>query len=165
MSSSAIYMLRTMQQHHVALSAMADQKANIMIGGCVGILIFSLGKLETGYHPAWIIALCATAMLAGLFAAIAVKPNFKPSKRASLDQSNPLFFGHFVHIDEASFQQYITAQLATDDTVYKAMMHDIYQLGQALYFGKYRYLSYSYSVFLTGIFITLLLGLRPTLLG
>ena len=30
--SSVIYMLRNTQQHHVHLSAMADQKASILIG-------------------------------------------------------------------------------------------------------------------------------------
>lgn len=147
-----------MQQHHVALSTMADQKANIIIAGCVGVLIFSMGRLEAGEHPAWLLALCATALLSGLCAIVAVKPSFKMGAAKDANQMNPLFFGHFVEMPESEYQAEISVLLESDQAIYQAMMRDVYQLGQTLYYKKYRYLNYSYTLFIVGIFITMLLA-------
>jgi hypothetical protein len=162
-SSSAIYMLRTMQQQHVALSTLADQKANIIIAGCVGILIFTMGKLEAGEHALWLYALSVTALLSGLSAVVAVKPSFKLGASKDANQLNPLFFGHFVEMAEKDYQAEILALMSSEQAIYEAMLRDIYQLGQTIYYKKYRYLNYSYTIFLAGVFVTLLLSVSGLL--
>ncbi|HEU4652291.1 MAG TPA: Pycsar system effector family protein, partial [Croceibacterium sp.] len=43
----------------------------------------------------------------------------------------------------------------TDEGVYRAMLHDIYQNGQVLQHRKYRFLGYAYRLFIAGLVITL----------
>ena len=164
-SSAAIYMLRTMQQHHVALSNMADQKANIIVAGSIGIIIFSMGRFEAGDHPAWLIVLCMTALLSCLFAIVAVNPSFK-KKNSSQEQQlvNPLFFGHFAVMSEAQFEGEIMGLIESDATIYRAMVQDIYQLGKTLYLKKYRYLNFSYTIFISGIVLSMVIGVSKFLL-
>ena len=45
--SEAIYMVRTMQQHHVQLSIMADQKANMLIGATFVVLTLAIGQSQS----------------------------------------------------------------------------------------------------------------------
>ncbi|MES2552945.1 MAG: Pycsar system effector family protein [Pseudomonadota bacterium] len=162
-SSAAIYMLRTMQQHHVALSTLADQKANIIVAGSIGIIIFSMGRFEAGDHPAWLMVLCATALLSCLFAIVAVNPSFKKKTAAQEQLVNPLFFGHFAVMTGADFEAEIMGLIENDETIYKAMVQDIYQLGKSLYLKKYRYLNFSYSIFICGILLSMVIGVSKFL--
>ncbi|BCM23852.1 Pycsar system effector family protein [Methyloradius palustris] len=152
-SSTSIYLLRTMQQHHVALSRMADQKANIVIAGSVAVLLFSMGRIDAGEYSAWIFALATTALASATLAIIAVKPSISLIKKP-VQQTNPLFFGHFAQMPEDEYVAEIMGLLEKDESIYKAMIQDTYQLGHTLYYKKYNYIGYSYNVFLFGITLT-----------
>lgn len=158
-SSAAVYMLRTMQQHHVALSSLADQKANIMVAGSLGIIIFSMGRFELGDHPVWLLVLCITALLSCLCAIIAVNPSFKKKPDIEHVVANPLFFGHFAVMSETQFEDQILGLIESDEKIYKAMMQDVYQLGKSLYFKKYRYLNFSYTIFISGILLSIVIAI------
>ena len=77
--------------------------------------------------------------------------------------SNPnmLFFGAFSKISEEEFQDQLLAENFVDqETVYRTMLRDIYQMGVVLERKKYRYLGLAYRVFLLGLsttFITYLI--------
>lgn len=145
--------LRTAQQHHVHLSAMADTKANIIITVSSIVLTLSLGRLaEPGLRVA-VLILIGFTLLALLLAILAVLPKYRPLRLDS-DQLPPhfnlLFFGHFSEISRDRFLDEMARTLQPDGTIYETQAKDLYSLGLYLARHKYRYLRLSYLFFLTG---------------
>lgn len=58
-------------------------------------------------------------------------------------------------MDEEEWTRAVLAQLQADETVFRTMMHDIYQNGLVLQHRKYRYLGYAYRIFIVGLVLTL----------
>src|SRR6478672_2995404 len=69
--------LRTTQQHHVALSTMADTKANIIITVSSIVLTLSIGKLDQPELRTSVIVLMGFTLLALLLAILAVLPKYR----------------------------------------------------------------------------------------
>ena len=84
-------------------------------------------------------------------------PSVSGPKSAKLNDGKPnkLFFGYFVHMPEGDWIDSVLDELHADETIFRAMLHDIYQNGQVLQRKKYRYLSYAYRSFLWGLALTL----------
>lgn len=147
--SSVDYLLRTVHQHPVQLSLMADQKANILIAASFVILSLALGFLQRGTYVTGIVLLMGFIAIAASLAIFAVMPLSRPDK---IRKKNPLFFGDFAADDEETFFKNVEAALETDASLYKAISFDIYQMGKTIYFTKYRYIRWSYRFFLAGFF-------------
>lgn len=142
---------RTVQTHHVALSQMADQKANVLIAASfVVISIIFHETTRSGFNPV-LAVLAATCFAASFLAAMAILPRAKKSRGAV---PNPLFFGTFATISREEFHREIDQILTTDQSIIHAMAEDIYQLGSILHRHKYRYLRYAYRTFLGGLTLT-----------
>jgi hypothetical protein len=144
------YVLRTAHQHHVALSTMADQKANILVGCAFLMLTLLWGHVSTGPFRIGAIVLAVFTAAAAIFALLAVIPRFR---KPAPGKENFLFFGHFAEFDEQTHIQELRKRLASDDILYETWIRDLHQLGKALYFGKYRFLSISYRLLLTGFLV------------
>lgn len=146
-------LLRTMQQHHVQLSVMADTKANIIITMSSIVLTLVLGRLNDPALRAASLTLAAFTLLALLLAVLAVLPKYRPLKLmdGSLpSQFNLMFFGHFAELSRERFLTEIAGALKSDGSVYETMARDTYALGWYLAHHKYRYLRWSYLFFLGG---------------
>ncbi|MCB0037459.1 MAG: hypothetical protein KDE51_25685 [Anaerolineales bacterium] len=153
--SGLITFLRTVQQHHVQLSAMADQKASLLIGASFVVMSILFGQLDHGEISIPLLTLGVPTIIACVLAVLAVSPSTVPSKK-STSPGNLLFFGSFSNMDAAAFEKEIEDILTADGQVYRAMIMDIYQLGCVLHSKKYRYLAHSYRVFLVGLVLTFL---------
>jgi len=146
-------LLRTMQQHHVQLSTMADTKANIIITMSSIVLTLVLGRLNDPVLRTASLTLAAFTLLALLLAVLAVLPKYRPLKLvdgAIPSQFNLMFFGHFAELSRERFLTEIAAALKSDGSVYETMARDTYALGYYLAHHKYRYLRMSYIFFLAG---------------
>ena len=147
-------LLRTTQQHHVALSTMADTKANILITVSSIVLTLVLGKMNDPALRAAMMTLGGFVMVALLLAVIAVLPKYRPLRLGPASelpaQFNLLFFGHFAELPKERFLAEIAEQLKADGSVYETMARDIYAVGYYLAHYKYRYLRLSYLFFLGG---------------
>ncbi|MCB0037458.1 MAG: hypothetical protein KDE51_25680 [Anaerolineales bacterium] len=149
--------LRTVQQHHVHLSAMADQKASLLIGASFVVLTILFSQIDRGEVSIPLLTLGIPTIIACVLAVLAVSPAVQrlatrqPLVPLSL---NILFFGHFAHMDEETFQREVRTVMSSREDVYRAMIKDIYQMGKVLHEKKYRYLGYSYRVFLLGLIVT-----------
>ena len=152
--ANGIHLLRTMQQHHVSLSAMADTKANILIG--VNSVIFALVMRESAAMTPPLLVLAACSATAAILCMIAVVPSIGPRLQRHEMPPNLLFFGSFTNMSEAEFQARIDAVTTNDVEIRHAMIRDVYQLGQVLRRGKYRYIAWGYRTFAIGIAATLL---------
>lgn len=159
--ANAIHLIRTMQAHHVTLSAMADQKANIIIG--VNSVIFALVVKDAAHNPA-LMVLAASSGLAAVLCMLAVVPSLGGGKGPP-PPANLLFFAGFTQMSEAQWLDWLERTNADDHAIQAAMARDVYQLGQVLAKKKYRYLGWGYRVFIGGLIATFCTFLAQTLLG
>jgi hypothetical protein len=147
-------LLRTAQQHHVALSSMADTKANIIITMSSIVLTVILSRLGDPVIGVAALILGAFTLVALLLAILAVLPKFRPPKLkpdgALPPDFNLLFFGHFGVLARERYLQEMAHALARDGSPYATWAADIYSLGVYLAHHKYRYLRWSYLFFLAG---------------
>jgi len=160
--SEAIYLVRTMQQHHVQLSIMADQKANMLIGATFLVLTLAIGQNQNAKFSLPLAVLAVSALVSATLAILAVMPSTSPK---SAKGNNWLFFGTFAQAEEPVFQQKILGLLKQPEDVFEAMLHDIYQMGCILQSKKYRYLALAYRAFLFGLVITFLMFVYEQLAG
>ena len=148
----AVYALRTTQQHHVQLSMMADHKANMLIGATFIVFTLAIGQSQTANLSLPLLILAIAAFASAGLAAIAVMPSFAPRKGGP---TNMLFFGGFSTLSEDEFvERLLSEEFQSQETVYRAMLRDIYQMGTVLGHKKYRFLGWAYRVFLAGLTLT-----------
>ncbi|GJM11051.1 MAG: hypothetical protein DHS20C11_33270 [Lysobacteraceae bacterium] len=152
--NTADYLLRTAQQHHVQVSAMADRKANIIITVCSIVVTLVIGRSHEPAFAVPITILGVFTLIALLLAIIAVLPSYAPPKirgEGRLPKNfNLLFFGHFASLDMARYELEMARVLAKDANVYRALVKDLYEIGYYLAHRKYRFLRWSYFFFLGG---------------
>ena len=136
-------LLRTAQQHHVQLSAMADTKANIIITVSSIVLTLSLGRLNDPQMRISVLILASFTLIALLLAILAVLPKYRPLRLRNDElpsNFNILFFGHFAELSQERFLAEINKTLLKDGSPYLIWAKDIYSLGIYLSHHKYRYL-------------------------
>jgi hypothetical protein len=151
--NTADNVMRTAQQHHVQLSAMADTKANIIITVSSIVLTLSLGRLADPTLRISVLILAGFTLVALLLAILAVLPKYRPIRIKGdelPEHFNILFFGHFAELPRERYLAEINKVLMPDGSPYKTWALDLYSLGSYLSHHKYRYLRYSYLFFLTG---------------
>ncbi|NJO14066.1 MAG: hypothetical protein HC870_02610 [Rhizobiales bacterium] len=155
-SAHAIHLVRTSQQINLTLSQMADAKASILMGATFLVFTISVGQATKGSLPWSLGVLALFAFISAMCAVFAVLPSVSSPASAKITDGKPnkLFFGHFTHMDEAEWTDSILAELRADETVFRTMLHDIYQNGQVLQRKKYKYLAYAYKSFMAGLCLT-----------
>lgn len=154
LSAQSVHLIRTAQVNTLALSQMADGKANILIGAT--FVVFSLVITQAfSEQVKWsVICLAVTAFLSAICAVAAITPPMR-AKAVPETNFNPLFFGHFSLVDEEKWASEMIEKLAADEQIYRIMLRDLYQNGQVLHHRKYRYLALAYRIFLVGLGLTL----------
>lgn len=150
---NAVHLVRTTQQINVTLSQMADQKASILMGATFVVFTITISQAGRGGASPAMLVLALFSFIAAILAVTAVMPSYRP--RATVD-SNLLFFGNFTGISEEQFISEVLDQLSDDESAYRAMLRDIHQNGMVLQHKKYRFLSYAYRAFITGLVLTAL---------
>jgi hypothetical protein len=145
---SAVHMARSAVSNQMHLSAMADQKASILVGAAFVIFTIAVGHSGGDGAPLAILILGGTAFLSAVFAVLAILPAVRYRKRAPL---NLMFFGSFAELDEEDYVERLLGALSSDDSIYRTMARDIYQNGTVLARKKYRMLAWAYRIFLAGL--------------
>ncbi len=162
-------MFRMMYQNHMELSAMADNKANMMISLnaiIMSVIITYLGAktsmlgAQFTKNPILLIPV-GTLLLASLasviFAILSAQPEVtsfavKPAKVINR-KVNMLFFGNFTKVSLDVFQNSIHDLMRDKNMLYNNMITDIYYLGEVLK-KKYALLKTSYTIFMIGLILT-----------
>ena len=150
--------LRVNHGNQMRLGLMADAKANIMITVTSIVFSVTVANLDNEVMKWPLLAFAFGCFFSLLFAIFAIIPNtnypkVKGSKEIDRDSPifNPLFFGHFAHLDIHEYKEDYAKILMTDDNVYDSMAGDIFGQGKILALKKYKYLKWSYNSFLTGM--------------
>lgn len=155
--NTADYSMMAAQRHHVALSQMADAKANLIITVSSIVLTISMGRLNDLELRTSMMTLAGFTLVALLLAILAVLPKYRPLRLDDPTQLpnyfNIMFFGHFAEIPRDQFFRLWGDALRTDAAVYENMANDLYSIGTYLARHKYRYLRFSYVFFLAGFVV------------
>lgn len=155
---------RTALRNHIKLSDIADTKANILLS--VNAIIISLvlanliSKLDTNtyliYPTAIFTLFCIVSMILSI---IATRPNVTSGQFTKEDVANKdvnlMFFGNFHKMELKEYEWAIDELLKDKDYVYSSMTKDLYFLGIVLE-RKYRILRITYTIFMSGIIISVL---------
>ncbi len=151
-----VIVLRSVHGHHVSLSMIADQKANIVLGSYLVFLTVtqSLMKENTELSiPVWVLTIGFT--VAALFALAVIKPRFREKKQKPGDTpSNLLFFGSFSSLSEDEYIDMLSQHSRTNQDARRLLMKDIYQMGKVIH-KKYQNLRHSYTCLAAGILAAL----------
>jgi Family of unknown function (DUF5706) len=91
---NAVNVLRTAQQINVQLSAMADQKASILMGAAFVIFTIAINQAHGTLPPLPLLILGASAFIAAGCAVLAIMPAVRTKPSAA----NLLFFGAFAQL-------------------------------------------------------------------
>jgi hypothetical protein len=150
-SGSAAHVLRALHAHHVQLSMMADQKANILIGAALVVLAILLGESVGESRSVALMVFTVFLLLALFCALLSVTPHLPPADVPRDKNYNPVFFGFFANLDQQEFLDDVTPLLSTEETAFRTLLVDIYQMGLVLKRKKYRYLLLSYRFVIVGL--------------
>jgi Family of unknown function (DUF5706) len=152
--TSVDQLLRTVQQHHVQLSALADTKAGLIITISSIVLTIALSRAGDPQLRAALLTLAVACLLALLLAIFAVLPTFAPrAVRRGRITRNLLFFGHFGPLSEEEFLDEMERVMSSDAMLYETALRDIYSLGTYLYRKKFRFLRFAYVALLAGFIL------------
>lgn len=157
---------RTALRNHIKLSDIADTKANILLS--VNAIIISLlltnlfSKLDSPSNQFLIVPtliLLLSSITSMVLSIIATRPNITSGEFTKEDvenkQVNLAFFGNFHKMKLEDFEWAINELVKDKDYVYSALTKDLYFLGKVLD-RKYRILRLTYTIFMTGMIISVL---------
>ncbi|MFY0626408.1 MAG: HD domain-containing protein [Reichenbachiella sp.] len=157
-------MFRTTSKNHLELSAIADNKANIMIS--INSIILSIivsvliRKLEEYPHfviPTLIMTVVCLSTI--VLSILATRPNVQKGRFTKEDINNRkvnlLFFGNFHKMSLGEYEWGMKEMMKDGEYLYGSMIKDIYFLGAVLG-KKYKLLRWSYTVFMFGFVLAVL---------
>ena len=169
MNSGVQTFFRTNYRTHINLSAIADQKANIMISvnailiSVVISLISYRNMTET--NPAIlmpVLIFLVTGLASLIFAVLAARPkvtsNINDGTPIEEAKKHLVFFGNFVSLKVEKYEELLEEMFQDTELLYGNLSRDLYYLGKVLD-RKYRFLSISYNIFMVGFVATVLIFL------
>ncbi len=163
-SKSAQTQFKTALRNHIDLSAIADNKANIMLSVNALIITFALPLLgaEIAENKLLLIPtmmLLTVCVISMVFATLATRPipmKGYSSMESILDKkSNLFFFGNYFNMSFDEYEKGMNATVADDDILDTTIMRDLFFLGKTLG-AKYGYLRKCYTIFMYGIIVTVI---------
>ena len=155
---------RSVYDYHINLTSIADNKANMMISINTIIMSIVITLFGTGFTFSTqsefnsvrfvfpMAFLLLTSLLTVVFAILSARPNVTNKEKYELSKkdSSILFFGNFAQLQLKEFVDRIEELKKEKNELYNSMSVDIYYLGSVLV-KKYRYLSWSYNIFMFGM--------------
>ncbi len=167
-------LFKILYRNHIELTAIADTKANIMVGINGLLTSVSLGvvvpRLESGAIGAALPALilivgCAVSLVCAILSArprVSSAPVTLADVRAG--RANVLFFGHFQSLGPSDFIEGLHDLMEQPKMLFDQMGRDVYVLGSVLT-TKYRLLRASYTALLVTVVATAASALAIGVLG
>lgn len=157
---------RTNYRNHINLSAIADNKANIMISVnaiLISVLISIISyKNITETNPMIlmpVVIFLVTGLSSLIFAVLSARPKVTAVNASGADpeeaRKNVVFFGNFVQMELEQYEEALDAVFKDSELLYGNMTRDLYFLGKVLD-KKYKYLILSYNIFMIGFVTTVL---------
>ena len=164
-SKSAQTMFKTSLRNHLDLSALADNKANIMlsVNALIVTIVMPLAGSFVNEHPELLyplLVLLLTCLSSMVFATLATRPikmaGETSKKSIKNGTSNLFFFGNFYKMNYSAYETGMMEIVADNNKLDNSIMRDLYFLGKSLG-RKYHLLRICYTIFMIGIISTVLI--------
>ncbi len=164
LAKQTINIIRTTQRNNIDLTAIADNKANVLLSLNAIMLTFIIPLILTNsdhiigkhlYIP--LIVLSVTCFTTMYLAAQVLKPSDFDDKRVTSSpgvKASPFFFGNFYRMEAEEYYQFLQEGLAEENLVKAHLAQDMYYIGRRLGF-KMDSIRKAFNIFIIGIFITL----------
>ena len=157
---------RTNYRNHINLSAIADNKANIMISVNAILISVIISVLSYQNIPETqpmvllpVVLFLVTALTSLIFAVLSIRPKVTAHNDGKVNlmeaRKNIVFFGNFINLSLEQFEEAMDAVLRDGELLYGNMTRDLYFLGKVLD-KKYRFLTMSYNIFMVGFVSTVI---------
>ncbi|MET1258885.1 Pycsar system effector family protein [Flagellimonas sp. DF-77] len=159
-------LFRVTLKNHLTLSDIADTKANILLSVNAIIISVALSNLipkldnpSNAYliYPTLIFIVFSVVSM--ILAVLATRPNVTTGKFTKQDveqkKVNLLFFGNFHQMKLDEYEWAIQELVKDKEYIYSSLTKDLYFLGLVLN-RKYKILRITYTIFITGIVISVL---------
>ena len=163
-NKSAQTQFKTALRNHIDLSAIADNKANIMLSVNALIITVALPILaeKIQANPEFLyptICLLIVSVTSMIFATLATRPikmkGITKDEDITLKKSNLFFFGNFYRMSFDKYEEGIRNVVGEDDKLDNSITRDLFFLGKALG-SKYANLRHCYNIFMFGLIITVI---------
>jgi len=141
---------------NLELSNMADSKASILLGASFVVFGLSISDIAAGQASVPLVVLTLFSFIATVLGVLTVRPARIRDWKVDPGKSNIMFFGSFTNVTREQFVEQCVDTLASPEESIRAMARDIYDHGQLLKKDKFRWLYWSYTAFLWGMWITAL---------
>ena len=157
-------MFRTSYRSHIELSAIADNKSNIMIsinGIIISIILATISpKLDSNPWLLWpTVAILLTCLTSLVYSIRAARPRVSNEdydlEDVRANRANILFFGNFYTMDRSEYVEGLEELMMDSERLYDSMARDLHGLGQVLA-RKYELLKMAYDVFMYGAIVSVL---------
>jgi hypothetical protein len=152
-------MFRVSFASHQKLSALADNKAHIMISVNSIIISVTIGLVLHNFTannyliiPTMILLLVnvGTIILAVLATRPKIHPGFFTKEQVEQKTVNLLFYGSFYKMKHKDYEKAMLDMMEDSEFLYTTMIKDIYWQGRVMG-RKFRLLHFSYNIFMYGI--------------
>ncbi len=163
-NKAALTMFKTSLRNHIDLTAIADNKSNIMLSVnalllTIGMPIFASYLSDKLYLLAPSIIFMFTCITTMIFATLSTRPIKMDGKtnlaKIPAGKTNLFFFGNFYNLGLNTYQDEIKKVIANKEQLDTSIINDLYFLGHSLG-DKFRYLRICYNVFIVGIALSLI---------
>ena len=155
---------RITERRHMELSAMAHEKASLLISVnsivmsiVLSVLITKLDDNKYLLLPTLLLVICCTATI--IFAIISTRPRIIKSNSKDHDaddhELNLIFFGDFASLTLNEYKKAMSDTYKNKNALYDSLSKDIYYQGIILKW-KYKYMKVAYTIFMYGFIITIL---------
>lgn len=168
-SKQTINIIRTTQRNNIDLTAIADNKANVLlslnaiiIAALIPIVISNIDIIFEKMMIIPLIILAVTCFITIYLSAAVLKPSNFDRMRTSANpdsESSPFFFGNFYEMEAEEYFKFIKPSLSDPKDLKAHLAQDLYYIGKRLG-EKMSYVRRAYNIFTIGILVTLVtLGL------
>jgi len=163
-NKSAQTQFKTALRNHIDLSAIADNKANIMLSVNAVIITVGLPLLIDKalsnpmlYLPTAILAV--TSLLSMIFATLSTRP-IRMTGLTSIEEikhkrTNLFFFGNYYNMRVEDYESAVDQILSDNSLLDNSIIRDLFFLGKSLG-RKFAYLRWCYNIFMYGIALTVI---------
>jgi hypothetical protein len=142
------------ESSQMQLSAMADSKASMLMGACFVVFSISIGRMVEGDVSLPLVLLTVFSFAATLLGILTVRPARMKPRSIAPERSNIMFFGSFTNLSRAEYVEQTIHVLSSEEDVYRSMAGHIYDHGCELRSGKFRWLYWSFTLFMVGMVVT-----------
>jgi len=158
-------MFRLTARNQINLSAIADNKANILISinSIILTVLVSMGIGRVADYPNFIIpgiVFLSACLVTIIFAILSTRPKISSGKFTEEDiynkRVNLLFFGNFFNMKMDEYEWAVKEMMKDSNYLYTSMIRDQYSLGKVIG-KKYKLLRVAYTIFMIGLILSSIL--------